>query len=137
MLNKVVIDPAKPVSLPDRYLTRNWSQGPASLLGGRKLGKGEQIETVLDTLYKAKAPTPERVQAADTRLRDLESRVAKLEQVQVVYRDVWQPGQVYKFNDQCTHAGALWICRSKTPTSDRPGYSSSWRLQTKTKDRHL
>ena len=120
-------------NLPPLYMTRDSSRGRASLVAG-KLAKGEaSLDAMLEALTAPAQAT--RPAAAEPKLRELEARLAKLEGTATRYRDIWQPGRKYRQNDQVTLAGALWICRSPTATTDRPGYSSSWRLQTKTKDR--
>ena len=137
------IDLTAPLNLPDRYCTRDLSGGPKSLLAGRPLAKGENVDQILEGLYKAgsaaPAPAPrtatQRYNSAAGKLQEIERRVSRLERSQIKYRDIWKAGKVYSLNDQVTHAGALWICRSQTPTTDRPGVSPSWRLQTKTRDR--
>lgn len=121
------------LDLPEKYLTRDLSGGTQSLVAGQGKTDGRDTREVIAELLR---PAKKRgTDPRDLKIKELENRLALLETTVPKYRDVWERGRVYQYGDQVTFSGALWIVRSAGPTSDRPGTSGAWKLQTKTKDR--
>ena len=117
-------------NLPRSYLTRDFSNGSASLLVSQDKDS-QRLEAALQeamTPQRANQRTPEQ-----TKLAQLERRLRKLEATAPKYRAVWEPDKTYRHMDTVTFRGALWCVRSEKPTKARPGRGPDWRLMTKTR----
>jgi hypothetical protein len=62
-------------------------------------------------------------------LNKVESRVTALEQGQIRFLNIWQPGRSYPANGLVVHRGSLWIALQ--PTSAPPGTAEHWQLAVK------
>jgi hypothetical protein len=60
---------------------------------------------------------------------ELAKRIKQLEERQLTFKGVHEPGQHYTLGSLVVKSGGLWCCT--TPTSDTPGKSSSWTLAVK------
>ena len=64
-----------------------------------------------------------------------ESLLARLERLEarpaMKYAGVWDAADEYTEGEVVTHGGSGWVCRSATPTKDKPGASDAWQLFVK------
>jgi len=122
--------------LPAVYMTRDSSRGRASLVAGRDAKGAASLDALLRDLDQSPPPARSAAPSAapESKLRELEQRLERLEGSAAKYRDIWKSGRTYQANDMVTWAGSMWVCRVG-PTQDKPGISGSWRLATKSKDR--
>jgi hypothetical protein len=61
--------------------------------------------------------------------RELAKRIKQLEDRQLTFKGVHEPGQHYALGSLVVKSGGLWCCTA--PTSDTPGKSNSWTLAVK------
>ena len=68
---------------------------------------------------------------AEKWMRDLEKRIADLEQNQFEDAGVWVDSRSYRKNQGVTQAGSFWIAQRDVAAGEKPGASNNWRLAVK------